>query len=243
MYNMQSAREEFAITGESWFLNAIKNCRINTIFDVGANCGEWARLARETFPSSTIHSFEIVSDTYVKFLQNKPLDKNDVPNGFGLSNFTGILPVKFCTTNDTFSTHLEKMAPGTLASSQFEWRNCFVVTGDSYVDSRKIDYIDLLKIDTEGAEGLVLEGLKETLASGKIGAIQFEYGTANIVARWLLMDAYELLEPAGFMLGKLQNGSVQFAPYSLSQETFNGPNIVAVHRTRLDIFEALRRAS
>jgi hypothetical protein len=121
----------------------------------------------------------------------------------------------------------------------FEWRECLTVTGDFYMQSRLVSQIDILKIDVEGAEGLVLDGFVKAMTAGEIGLIQFEYGTANIVARWLLVDAYEKLTPLGFILGKLRDGGIDFRPYDLTLEDFIGPNIVAVHQSRVDILTAL----
>jgi hypothetical protein len=77
------------------------------------------------------------------------------------------------------------------------------------------------------------------MTAGNVGCIQFEYGTANIVARWLLVDANEFLSPLGYIFGKLSPGKVAFKPYDLNDENFFGPNIVAVHRSRQDILTAL----
>jgi hypothetical protein len=48
--------------------------------------------------------------------------------------------------------------------------------------------IDLLKLDTEGAEHLVLRGFDGALARGRIAAVQFEYGRVNAVTGFLLRD-------------------------------------------------------
>lgn len=238
---IDAAKEEFRRSGESWFLNTINRCNINTIFDVGCNVGDWTELARENFPDALIHSFEVVPETYKEFLHNNSLNKNHIPNGVGLSNFIGTIPIKVCKINNKLSTQLEKMEPGTVAGIPYEWRDCIVITGDAYVNSHGIEYIDFLKIDTEGAEGQVIEGFKNTLSSEKIGVIQFEYGTANIISRWLLMDAYEMLTPYGFILGKLEYGKVNFSSYNLTAENFFGPNIVAVHKSRTDIINSLMK--
>jgi FkbM family methyltransferase len=240
IYNSQTAHEEFTRTGESWLLERLSTLdTIHTIFDVGSNCGEWTRMARYFFSAADIHTFEIVPEVYKKLINNNLLDPGIIPNSFGLSNKIGTVPMKYCAAYDSVSTHLKMLSPGSMPNMEFEWRDCLAITGDFYMQSRAVPQVDILKIDVEGAEGLVLDGFIESMSAAKIGLIQFEYGTANIVARWLLVDAYEKLEPLGFKLGKLTNGLVNFRPFDLTLENFVGPNIVAVHQTRCDIFNAL----
>jgi FkbM family methyltransferase len=238
-YNTENALDEFNRTGEAWLLNQLSSLPLTTIFDVGSNQGEWTKLARQSFPLATIHTFEIMPETYRKFLNNGTLDINVVPNGFGLGSFTGTIPMKYCAFNDTFNTHLRMLAPGSMENMEFEWRDCLVIKGDEYVKAHKVDHIDILKIDVEGAEPLVLDGFNNFIKNGNIGLIQFEYGTANIIARWLLVDAYELLTPLGYVLGRLQDGGVTFQPYNLTMENFFGPNFIAVHQSRKDLLTAL----
>jgi FkbM family methyltransferase len=239
MYNTEIARDEFAISGEDWLLNKLKTTSINTIFDVGANQGEWTRMANEVFPSADIHAFEIIPEVYRKFINNGLLNPKITPNGFGLAEKIGTTCMKYCADNDRLSTYLEMLSPGTIENMSFQWRECIVVTGDAYMKQHQIEFVDFLKIDVEGGEHLVMKGFTEALAVGKVGCIQFEYGTANIVARWLLVDMYELLTPLGYELGRLCPNSVEFKPYELTDEDFYGPNFVAVHASRSDILAAL----
>lgn len=240
IYNTKTAREEFALTGEDWLLRNIARADIKTVLDVGSNKGEWTRMARESLPDAMIHTFEIMPEVYRKFLDNGVMDNKIHPNNFGLGSKIGQINMKYCVANDTLNTHLGMLSPGSVTDMPFHWRECLTVTGDAYLKMHNIDRVDLLKIDVEGAEHLVLQGFEESFAAGKIGAIQFEYGTANIVARWLLVDANEFLTPRGFVFGKLRPGAVAFKPYDLNDENFFGPNIVAVHQSRKDILTALR---
>lgn len=230
IYNTQFARAEFLEHGEDWLLRHL-NGRLKTILDVGSNIGEWTRMARELHPDAEIHTFEVVPETYRRLLQNIPIDSKIIPNGFGLSDKPGILPMKWRKDFDAVSTHLVK-----LRVDGFEWRDGIVFTGDDYVKSRRIDYIDFLKIDVEGAEGMVLGGFKNTLLEGRAGIIQFEYGLDCIITKWMLIDAYELLTPLGYRLGKLTPQGIQFHDYALYHETFNGPDYVAVHESKLNWF-------
>ncbi len=230
-YTKESAREEFIRGGEYWVLRKLSS-QLNVILDVGSNMGEWSLMAREICPNTEIHTFEVVSEIYRKFLKNVPIDSNIIPNGFGLSDEQGILKIKYCLELDVVSTSLEESFVG-----PFEWRDCFVVTGDQYVKNKGIGYIDFLKIDVEGAESRVLEGFKNTLKEEKIGVIQFEYGFGNVVSRFLLRDAYKMLAPLGFHIGKLSSSGVNFKNYQLTDEDFHGPNIICVHNSKIKLFQ------
>jgi FkbM family methyltransferase len=241
IYNTQIAKEHFAISGEDWLLHTLVNnkAKVETIFDVGCNQGEWTRMARQMFPDANIHTFEIVPEVYKKFINNGVLDSRIMPNNFGLGAETGTIQMKYCPDNDTLSTYLPMLSPGALPNISFRWRECLTVAGDVYVRMNDIQEIDILKIDVEGAEHLVLKGFSESMKDKKIGLIQFEYGLANIVSKWMLIDAHELLIPLGYVFGKLEPGGVKFKNYDLLDEDFIGPNIVAVHQSRQDFLTAL----
>lgn len=229
-YTREYAQGEFLLHGETQ-LQAQLAGKLNTIFDVGCNIGEWTRMARQHHPQAEIHMFEVVPEIYREMLTNVELDDLMIPNSFGLSDACGPLPIKYVPGDSSLSTYLSK-----LRLDGSEWRNCLTFTGDQYVESRRIEYIDYLKLDVEGAEGKVFAGFDQTLRAGKVGIIQFEYGYAAVLSRFLLVDAYELLAPLGYHLGKLTPNGVEFHEYTLLHETFQGPDYVAVHHNKMHLF-------
>ena len=50
--------------GERRVLSLLSKFRMQHVFDVGANTGEWARLALELCDNATVHCFEIAPPTY-----------------------------------------------------------------------------------------------------------------------------------------------------------------------------------
>lgn len=233
----------FNDTGERQILHALLRCNIRTIFDVGANRGLWSKMARGFFPDATIHAFEVVPDTFRQYLNNVNIDSKIIPNNFGLSEEIQSINIKYCNVNDTLSTAIENMAPGTVGDIPWEWRKCLTVSGDFYVESNKIDHIDFLKIDVEGIEHLVLKGFKNALSRDAIGIIQFEYGTANILSRWQLRDFYELLSPLGYIIGQLRVDCIDFRQYNLTHENYGADGstyYIAVHQSRVDILNVIQ---
>lgn len=87
----------------------------------------------------------------------------------------------------------------------------------------------------------VLQGFGGALQRHAIRAIQFEYGYAAVYSHALLADFYRLLEPLGYVIGRLGRDGVAFAPYRLEDENFFGPNFVAVQAREAQLVRRLRR--
>lgn len=230
IYDRNHAMNEFTQHGEVWLQEKFAG-KFNTIFDVGSNIGEWSRMVRSFHPDAEIHQFELSSNTYRKMLSNIDIDEKMYPNSFGLSDTIGTIPFKYKPSYDAVSSSVMDLR---LVDSEI--RTGFVYTGDDYVESRKIDQIDFLKIDTEGNEGKVFKGFENTISQGKVKIIQFEYSFVCVLTKWLLIDSYRFLTPYGYKLGKLKNGSIEFHDYSLTDENFIGPDYIAVHESVWNMF-------
>lgn len=225
--HLQNFSYNFEKNGEKALLQALKNHPIHTVFDVGSNVGDWSLIARSFFPHANIHSFEISPATF-KTLRNNTTKKNIIINNLGLGNQDTEIEFKDYGTDSTVNTillntsyHDHKIKPKISKSK--------IKKGDSYCLENNIDCIDLLKIDVEGAEHLVLEGFSQMINQKKIGLIQFEYGYANGDARFLMRDFYNLLNNAGYIIGKLKKNGVAFQPWSYKLNDFrSGPNFIAI---------------
>lgn len=233
-YNTDWATHEFQISGEYQMMEKLQGIELPTIFDVGSNIGEWTKMVRRTHPNSNIHMFELIPHTFQKMLRNIQLDDKMFPNNFGISNETKNIPVQYVTDNDRVSTvvmdilHHNSVAKTALVSHP-----------KFYLEQFDISYIDFLKIDTEGHEYYVLSSFMELLQGGNIGVIQFEYGYINVLTKNLLIDFYKVLAPLGYHVGPLKPEGVEFRPFKLFHEDFQGPDYVAVHQSRGNIIELL----
>jgi len=220
--------------GELLFLKTLANEKNVTIFDVGANVGSYTEISRSTIPDSTIHSFEIVPYTYEKLEQNLADMERVITNNFGLSNEKKMINMNYNPENSSEAREV---------SSLYQLKDvvsCETRTGDSYVAENNIEKIDLLKIDTEGHEISVLEGFQQTFQDKKVRMIQFEYGTTWIAPSRFLHEAYAILEPAGFVIGRLYPNGIFFKPYDrLEDEHFRMGNYIAVQKSSLSLVESL----
>jgi FkbM family methyltransferase len=221
--------------GEEFVLKALPFTGNVTIFDVGANHGKWSLLANRIFPCAEIHSFEVVPTTFKDLLKNVKNYPNIFPNDFGLSNEEGSVNIKYFPEASSISS----IVINNFEKHKFKIIKGFVRSGDSYVKEKNIEKINFIKIDVEGSEHLVLEGLIDTIINGKVETIQFEYSTFNILTKFLLHDFYLFFESYNFKIGKIFPNYVDFREYKLSDENFIGSNYLAIHKSRMDLINSL----
>lgn len=220
--------------GEAWLLERLRPLRPKVVFDVGANVGDWSMRAAVALPEATIHAFEPVPDTHGALARSAAsLPGRIIANASGLSDRDGAIALTVMADDSTLSSIVK------LHEGEGRQVDCAMRAGDAYMAEQGIDRIDLLKIDVEGAEHLVLAGFARALAEGRIDVIQFEYGQANIVTRFLLRDFHLLLESHGYSVGKLYPARVDFRAYRFEHEDFIGPNFVAVRAGREDVKKLL----
>lgn len=235
-YTTEFALDEFKSHGEYQLLEKLSPIGFNTIFDVGCNRGEWTRMTRGFHPNANIHMFEISARTYRVLLNNLPLDDKMVPNNFGLSNSFKEMPLKYVPHNDRVTTTIPD-----IRHDNSEWTTSVVLPGDVYLKMHDINYIDYLKIDTEGHEYEVLQGFQNILNKGHVAVIQFEYSFMNVLTKNLLIDFHRMLIPMGYIWGKISPDGIDFKEYHLWDENFQGPDYIAVHTSRPDIIELIKK--
>ncbi|SCX79220.1 FkbM family methyltransferase [Thiohalorhabdus denitrificans] len=232
----ENVNYDYRVNGEKYLIKILKEFSPQTVFDVGANRGEWTRMAKEFLPIAEVHAFEVVSGTFARLNENLKDQQGVYLNNFGLSAKTGNSRIFMDAEKDTHST----MITNELGREYFHLEEVQTKRGEEYCAENGIEFIDLLKVDVEGAENLVLDGFSDMLDEGRISVIQFEYTPLNIYSRFLLKDFYGLLSAKGYSVGKLYPYGVAFKKYTPSDEDFKGPNYVAVHESRPETIKRLQ---
>lgn len=232
---------DFAANGERWVLERLAQVGgISVVFDVGANVGDWTRLACEFFPDATIHSFEIVPETHTRLAANLAGRSHVHVHDVGLSDHHGDASINYIPEGHGVATLVDG-ATEAVFGVPTERRHVRLAVGDAVCLEHGITNVDFLKLDVEGAEYDALKGFGKMLTSGAIKVVQFEYGYVNIFTKHLLLDFYELLEAAEMVVGKLYPNYVDFRAYQVQHEDFLGPNFLAVHSSEDRLIAALSR--
>ena len=188
--------------GELWLMSyIIPQCR--TVFDIGANVGDWSALALAVNPGLNVHCFEPSSQTFAN-LKARNL-RGTILNNFGVSSKAGTMTLYiFADGSGLNSLYLRKGLEGGYALVPQKGREIVQVdTIDGYCQRSGVEFIDFLKVDVEGHELEVFKGAARMLSERRIRRIQFEYGGCNIDSRVLLKDFFEFLVPYGYTFHKL----------------------------------------
>jgi FkbM family methyltransferase len=146
------------------------------VFDIGVNRGLYIDLVKDRI-NTTVHGFEPIEHLFSS-LTEKYLDyKNVILNQTPVSDT--VKKTFFCEILDDIMDGCSSLVERPVFAQRYLKYNKYEVTTtsvDIYCSEKNIDYIDLMKIDVEGAELQVLKGCEKMLESGKIEVIQFEYG-------------------------------------------------------------------
>jgi FkbM family methyltransferase len=220
--------------GEARLLRSLDKSTQKIIFDVGANVGDWTRLALRENPLSKVHCFELSRDTFLS-LEKSVGDDRAKFNNFGLSHINGDIEYKDFGVDSTINTLLldSKFHD---QNSTFEVKKSAVVCGDDYCSDNQISTVDLLKIDVEGAEHLVLLGFEKMLKDKAIKLVQFEYGYTHGDVHFLIKDFFNFFENLGYEVGVVKPRGVIFQPFHYRLNDFDsGPNFVAIRADDFDL--------
>jgi len=200
-------------------------------FDVGAHRGEWTKAVLARKPDAVVYCFEIVPALARELRDHVAQLPTVHVCEHGLSSTSRQLEIYWNKTFETTSSVDRARHQGEFfAGSEIVRVDGEVKTGDMVLESLSKPRIDLLKMDVEGHELEVLYGFRQTLASAarRPRIIQFEYADTWLPAPHTLREAYMLLEPFGYAIGRLYPDGVDFKPYELKDDHFRIGNYVAI---------------
>lgn len=224
---------DFDDNGEARVIEMVARARPDdppVVMDVGANRGDWAKAVLARRPDAIIYCFEIVP-AIADDLREAMADRPGVRVcDYGLSSTSAEKQVFWNQTSGTESSITPRLGDPLFAGSEVVPVTARVDTGDAVLGRLGISRVDLLKIDVEGHEIEVLIGFRGALASSALRplVIQFEYGATWLPPRHTLHEAYALLRPFGYAIGRLYPEGADLKPYSFADDHFRMGNYIAV---------------
>lgn len=168
------------------------------VFDVGANVGQSVDRFRKSFPMSCIHSFEPSPSTYKKLrthCKNTP--------GVKTWNFgVGSTDTTLALSENSHSNMSSFLLPGeTCWGEVIKTTDVKVVSLDSFARDQQIEFIHVLKSDTQGYDFEVFKGATQLMAENRIGLIYFEFTFSDMYKNSPSFDeVFRFLSERNFVL-------------------------------------------
>lgn len=208
MYNELYREYEYNSTGCSYERQGCLLKDGDIVVDVGANVGIFSNVAYER-GASKIFSFEPTDIAYACLLQNKP--KNCETFKMAISDTEGLFEITSPRAMDPMGASLYKEKDSTTVSNFV-----YSTTIDRLFEQGLFDRIDFLKIDTEGAELSILNGISDSNLK-KINRISMEFHY-NQLGEDGSKKIWDRLTAAGFKGFNLVYGDGSLRMYSFWRE-------------------------
>ena len=194
----------------------------NVVVDAGASCGIYTLAASKlVMDSGRVFSFEPGAESFSVLKRNVELN--------GLRNVRPF-PVALSDTEGKARLHHHPHGPNSFSlGAHADWSGSFEETEttslDRVAEQERIDRVDLLKMDVEGAEELVLRGARSLLTTNRPVVI-FEVNPKAARRLGLSADgAWDLMGKLGYHFHRLNGvgslSKLEFPPH--------GGNVVAIH--------------
>ena len=201
-------------------------CDALIIFDVGANIGNHSLFWAAHLPEAEIYAFEPYAENYTC------LTKNIIENQFEARVHTE----RKALGNERAYAQVISVDSSNLGATTFqltqEETGTELITIDEYVEKHSLERVDFVKIDTEGFEIAVLEGMAKTIdIYTPIVWVEVAYSSYQNIAQYLAARQYKLLDAFGFnMLYVHESNATPIFP-DLSFDRFFDETLKYLERT------------
>ena len=231
--------ENKKLSGEKKFIKSIgSKIKRPVVFDVGANEGEYSKEVKSSNNASKIYAFEPHPENFKKLdeaISGENVHKIRAACG---SNEGQIYLYDHDEKGSRHATPVEGVMEN-IHGREKKATKVKVKKIDHFVNSKEINRIDILKIDTEGYEMEVMIGAKEAIKRGRVRCIQFEFNEMNVESRVFAKDIVKLLKKFSFFR-MMPDGLVRLGEYNpWEYEIFAFQNIVAVRQDDENIVKDL----
>lgn len=166
---------------------------LDVIYDIGANIGvHTVFMAKKTGPYGKVVAFEPESNTFISFKEN-----------VSLNLLNNVIPIQVALGNDFSQRKLYSRGStgdfSLLDTSKNRFRqNVTIVNGDIFVKQTNLPLPNIVKIDVEGFEYYVIQGLKITFVQEKCRLVFCEIHPTMLPKAVRAEDIISLLKSYGF---------------------------------------------
>lgn len=202
---------------------------VGTVFDIGGNHGDWTDLILSTMNPREIVVFEPFPDHFQN-LRSKYETKPQVKvYDMAVGCVTG--EVDFHINSDPrFNHSLLTRDPKADAWVNVDHTHKMSVAGvtvDDFCEMHKVNEIDLLKIDTEGADFLVLKGAQNMLQKGGVALVYLEVFLKPLMSnQGSLVDVLQFMDDLGYSLVNFYDHRYRNGRLVLTNLMFARPDIL-----------------
>jgi FkbM family methyltransferase len=160
----------------------LQDRQVNTVFEVGAADGRDALSYAALFPHARIFAFEPVPASFQKLKEVVQKEQRISAINMAVSDTVGTAKFNLAEWNDASSLFSANKTGSTFDEYNQSRTNIQVQTEsiDHFCQAYKIDNINLLKMDAQGAEFDILNGAETMLKEGRIDLIYTEVNFMEI---------------------------------------------------------------
>jgi len=213
--------------------------RGDVVFDVGANHGNWTKMVLTLAPLQLIYCFEPIKEL-CQHISTQFHYRTDLKIVWGaVADIMGETDFYIYKNNPQIAEMSNMFGRPEIEIKMgldIEKTKIRTITIDHLSKIEKLEKIDYLKIDTEGAELLVLKGAKTMLERNAVEMIQFEYGGCFKDSKTTLREIFQLLGSYNFTIFRiLPNGLMHFPVFLDEMENYLHSNYLAMHNCSLPV--------
>lgn len=215
LFRKSSVTNTFAETERAeriFYLNYLREGM--TVFDVGANVGELTLLFSRFVGDGIVHAFEASSTTFdkLKTICTASERQNVIINHQAVAAENGFIELYIYDGSlSVFNSQAQRpLKDYGLDIESIGTEKVSAVTIDEYCRKNKVEQIDLLKIDVEGAELQVMRGASEMLENKRIKCLSFEFGQTTFDMGNTPAEIELLLKETGYKIQNIIEGAETF---------------------------------
>ena len=213
-----------------------------TVFDAGANLGEWTQSLIEQMRPEQLEMVKIWAfEPSLKSYEN-------IQARFANSEFVSCIPLALSNESGRDQLMMASATGGTntLSFDTALERQAYAVTeiekttANEFCETHGIEHVHLFKCDTEGHDLHVIEGAKPLLTSERIDVLQFEYNHRWIYSRGFLKDVFDIVAELPYTVAAMRSSRIELLhAWHPELDRFFEANYLLVHNRALALFDVL----